>query len=257
MFISWKPGPLLQHCRTLGPGVPIGTPPATTPRPAPHPHPYLILGLDKQHSMLQGIGIGCDCHAKSVTHGSIDLGNKSTDVYLEPSCLAESFDLHRPSLTSFYTDHRIRDRIKDPNAMDRVDSTKPPGNTMVDVESKPGVVQPTKQDDVAAAYTNYFNEHEPFSQKEAKSLRWKLDRRLIPLLMFNIILGAMDKVSTSTGALYGMREDTNSEGDRYSWLGSSFYFGYLVWCFPAASLLQKFPIAKLMSCVIFRKYQRG
>lgn len=138
--------------------------------------------------------------------------------------------------------------------MDRVESTKLTNNTMIDVESKLGTIQPTKQDDVAAAYTSYFNDHESFSQKEARSLRWKLDRRLIPLLMFNIILGAMDKVSTSTGALYGMREDTNSEGDRYSWLGSAFYFGYLVWCFPAASLLQKLPIAKLMACVIFREY---
>ncbi|KAK6219453.1 Valine--pyruvate aminotransferase [Pestalotiopsis sp. IQ-011] len=108
-----------------------------------------------------------------------------------------------------------------------------------------------QQDDVAAAYTGYFAENEPYSLKEETSLRWKLDRRLIPILWFNIILGAVDKVATSTGALYGMREDTDSTGDRYAWVGSAFYFGYLFWCFPAASLLQKLPIAKLMSVVIF------
>ncbi|KAI1849649.1 hypothetical protein JX266_004598 [Neoarthrinium moseri] len=120
---------------------------------------------------------------------------------------------------------------------------------ITDEEGKP--LHASKQDDVALAYTGYFNEHEPYSRKEEISLRWKIDRRLIPILWFNIILGAVDKVATSTGALYDMREDTGSTGDRYSWLGSAFYFGYLFWCFPAASLLQKLPIAKLMSGVIF------
>ncbi|KAK9420002.1 hypothetical protein SUNI508_06761 [Seiridium unicorne] len=107
--------------------------------------------------------------------------------------------------------------------------------SVTDEEGKP--LQTNKQVDVAATYADYFTENEPYSRKEEVSLRWKLDRRLIPILWFNIILGAMDKVATSTGALYGMREDTGATGDRYSWLGSAFYFGYLVWCLPAASLL--------------------
>ncbi|KAH9906068.1 putative allantoate permease [Xylariomycetidae sp. FL2044] len=110
-----------------------------------------------------------------------------------------------------------------------------------------------RADDVAAAYTSYFSggTSDLYSRAEEKSLRWKLDRRLIPILWFNIILGATDKVSTSTGALYGMREDTDSEGDRYAWLGSAFYFGYLFWCFPAAGLLQRLPVAKVMFAAIF------
>jgi ACS family allantoate permease-like MFS transporter len=44
----------------------------------------------------------------------------------------------------------------------------------------------------------------------------------------------MDKVTTATAALYGFRADTGLTGDRYSWVGSAFYF------------LQRFPIAKLM-----------
>lgn len=137
--------------------------------------------------------------------------------------------------------------------MNKVESPAKPMDPNVDVESKPGVTHPTQQDDVAAAYTGFFNGNESYTEAEVRSLRWKLDRRLIPLLCFNIVLGAMDKVSTSTGALFGMREDTDSGGDRYAWLGSAFYFGYLFWCFPAASLLQKLPIAKLMSGITFRK----
>jgi ACS family allantoate permease-like MFS transporter len=59
----------------------------------------------------------------------------------------------------------------------------------------------------------------------------------------------MDKVTTATAALYGFRADTGLTGDRYSWVGSAFYFGYLFWCLPSGSLLQRFPIAKLMFVV--------
>jgi ACS family allantoate permease-like MFS transporter len=59
----------------------------------------------------------------------------------------------------------------------------------------------------------------------------------------------MDKVTTATAALYGFRADTGLTGDRYSWVGSAFYFGYLFWCLPSGSLLQRYPIAKLMFVV--------
>ncbi|KAG9255121.1 putative allantoate permease [Emericellopsis atlantica] len=105
---------------------------------------------------------------------------------------------------------------------------------------------PGKDSDVAARYANMFSGGEGYSRSEWVKLRWKLDMRLVPLLWFNITLGAMDKVTTATAALYGFRQDTDLYGDRYSWVGSAFYFGYLFWCLPSGSLLQKFPIAKLM-----------
>ncbi|KAM5342279.1 hypothetical protein ACJ41O_013245 [Fusarium nematophilum] len=103
--------------------------------------------------------------------------------------------------------------------------------------------------DVAAKYANFFAGEESYSRQEWGRLRWKLDLRLVPLLWFNVTLGAMDKVTTATAALYNFREDTDLYGDRYSWVGSAFYFGYLFWCLPSGSLLQRFPIAKLM-CVV-------
>lgn len=36
-------------------------------------------------------------------------------------------------------------------------------------------------------------------------------------------------------------------GNRYSWAASAFYFGYLFWCFPSGSLLQRYPVAKTMA----------
>jgi MFS transporter, ACS family, allantoate permease len=38
-------------------------------------------------------------------------------------------------------------------------------------------------------------------------------------------------------------------GNRYSWVGSAFYFGYVLASFPAAWAMQRFPIAKvIVSC---------
>jgi hypothetical protein len=77
--------------------------------------------------------------------------------------------------------------------------------------------------DVAAKYANQFTGENAWTLKEWRRLRWKLDMRLVPLLWFNVTLGAMDKVTTATAALYDFREDTDLTGDRYSWVGSAFY----------------------------------
>jgi ACS family allantoate permease-like MFS transporter len=77
--------------------------------------------------------------------------------------------------------------------------------------------------DIAATYAGQFNGENSYTRKEATRLRWKLDLRLVPLLWFNVTLGAMDKVTTATAALYGLKTDTGLTGDRYSWVGSAFY----------------------------------
>jgi hypothetical protein len=77
--------------------------------------------------------------------------------------------------------------------------------------------------DVAAAYADKLDGEGAYTAKEEKRLRWKLDLRLVPILWFNITLVAMDKVTTSTATLYGMKKDTDLTGNRYSWVGSAFY----------------------------------
>lgn len=77
--------------------------------------------------------------------------------------------------------------------------------------------------DIAAQYADQFTGGDTYSRKEEVRLRWKLDLRLVPLLWFNVTLGAMDKVTTSTAALYNFRADTGLTGNRYSWVGSAFY----------------------------------
>lgn len=77
--------------------------------------------------------------------------------------------------------------------------------------------------DVAAGLAEMFEGGEGYTPKEVVRLRWKLDIRLIPILWFNVLLPAMDKVSNGTAALYGLRQDLNLVGNQYAWIGSIFY----------------------------------
>lgn len=86
-----------------------------------------------------------------------------------------------------------------------------------------GQVLDNRDVDIAAAYADKLDGEGAYTAKEEKRLRWKLDLRLVPILWFNITLSAMDKVTTSTAALYGMKKDTGLTGNRYSWVGSAFY----------------------------------
>ncbi|KAJ0337442.1 hypothetical protein COL154_013129 [Colletotrichum chrysophilum] len=70
--------------------------------------------------------------------------------------------------------------------------------------------------DIAAHLADQFANEPDYDRQEEVKLRWKLDFRLIPFLWLNITLPAMDKITPSTGALYGMREDLGLKGDQSS-----------------------------------------
>ncbi|KAH6683371.1 major facilitator superfamily domain-containing protein [Halenospora varia] len=87
-----------------------------------------------------------------------------------------------------------------------------------------------------------------YSDAEARKLLRKIDWRIIPFLWGYTALSAVDKIIISNAALYGMKNDTHLVGQEYSWVGSIFYFGYLISEFPSAWLLQKLPVAKFLAC---------
>ncbi|PYH32811.1 allantoate permease [Aspergillus neoniger CBS 115656] len=92
---------------------------------------------------------------------------------------------------------------------------------------------------------------EPISDAEARRVLWKIDLILIPLIMVTCVLAAVDKVIISNAAIYGMETDTHLTGNQYSWVGSIFYFGYLLFEYPAALLIQRLPVAKLYVGMVF------
>lgn len=111
-----------------------------------------------------------------------------------------------------------------------------------------------KQDvDVAAKFLQELDPailRDPITPAEARKVLWKIDLIMIPMIMVTVVLAAVDKVIISNAAIYGMKTDTHLVGNQYSWVGSIFYFGYLLAEYPAAFLIQRFPIAKFYAVCI-------
>lgn len=100
-------------------------------------------------------------------------------------------------------------------------------------------------DDSYAAYRRLSTrEIEP---AEAKRVLRKIDTRIIPILFFLYLIQYLDKNSLNFASAYGLKEDTHLVGQDYSWLGSIFYFGYLVAQYPSGYLMQRLPIGKVLS----------
>ncbi|KAH8901764.1 MFS general substrate transporter [Thozetella sp. PMI_491] len=90
-------------------------------------------------------------------------------------------------------------------------------------------------------------EYGDITEQEIKNVLWKIDLRMMPLML---------KIVISNAALYGMTTDLGLAGTLYSWTGSIFYFGYLVSLsseYPSNILIQKFPVGKVLgiSCIIW------
>lgn len=91
------------------------------------------------------------------------------------------------------------------------------------------------------------HKYPPMSDEEEKKLLRKIDYTLIPSLLFLATLGAVDKVSMSTAAIYGFRTDNNLTTPQYSWLGSIIFIGCLVGMWPMSVALQKFRLGKVLA----------
>ena len=89
----------------------------------------------------------------------------------------------------------------------------------------------------------------PMLKEDEKKLLRKLDFCLVPMLFFTATLGAVDKVSLSTAAIYGLKKDTHLSGQQYSWLGSILYIGSLVGMWPMSFVMQRQRLGKVLACV--------
>ncbi|RAL62620.1 hypothetical protein DID88_004467 [Monilinia fructigena] len=112
-------------------------------------------------------------------------------------------------------------------------------------DSKPPKVEGTDIEnmEVGEVYT------QPTAAEEKALLR-KIDWRLMPLLMASYFLQFLDKSSLNYASIMGLIPDTGLKGQEYSWLGSAFYFGYLIANYPASLGFVKFPLAKYLSMSI-------
>lgn len=84
----------------------------------------------------------------------------------------------------------------------------------------------------------------------AKRLLRKIDTYLLPLMCVLYCFQFLDKLSNSYASILGLREDLHMVGNMYSWTGTAFYLGYLVFLFPGSYMLQRLPVAKTVSVFI-------
>jgi ACS family allantoate permease-like MFS transporter len=73
----------------------------------------------------------------------------------------------------------------------------------------------------------------------------------MPLLLISYMLQFFDKAALGYTAILGIQADTGLSGRDYSWVSSTFYFGYLIASCPASFAFVKFPLGKfLATCVL-------
>lgn len=106
-----------------------------------------------------------------------------------------------------------------------------------------------KDMDEAYKFLNNDNKIELDPAYEKKLVR-KIDFHIMTIICGLMAVQMMDKTTNSYAALMGLRTDLNMSSEEYSWVGSAFYLGYLVFEYPANLALQKFPLSKTLSLAI-------
>ncbi|KAJ4263400.1 hypothetical protein NW762_006219 [Fusarium torreyae] len=115
-------------------------------------------------------------------------------------------------------------------------------------------VAPAGRDaDVVSAFISALDptiKNLPISAQESRRVLWKIDLIVLPLMAVTTILAAVDKNIIGNTAILGILEDTNTTTTQFSLVGSLFFIGYLLFEWPMAYLIQRFPVAKLLAVTV-------
>ncbi|KAL1311856.1 hypothetical protein AAFC00_001930 [Neodothiora populina] len=116
------------------------------------------------------------------------------------------------------------------------------------IENERGEITQMKgrDSDRASEFLTTAHQYNSLTPAQERKLKHKLDRWMIPMLLFTATLGAVDKVTLGTASLYGFQKDENLHGQQYSWLGSILSLGALFGMFPNTYLISGLPSAKFM-----------
>lgn len=121
-------------------------------------------------------------------------------------------------------------------------------STVVSLEGKK--IEIHQQDaDIAMQYIDDLSGFEMDPSYEKKVLR-KIDFAILPVLIGLMSCQLMDKTTNSYASIMGLEQSLNMSAKEYSWVGSSFYFGYLVFQYPANRMLQTLPLSKTLSTAV-------
>lgn len=106
-----------------------------------------------------------------------------------------------------------------------------------------------KDADMAMQYIDDVADLELDPVYEKKVLR-KIDWNLLPIIIALMSCQLMDKTTNSYASIMGMQKSLNMTAKEYSWVGSSFYFGYLIFQYPANRALQRLPLSKTLGTAV-------
>ncbi|KAJ7685465.1 major facilitator superfamily domain-containing protein [Mycena polygramma] len=85
----------------------------------------------------------------------------------------------------------------------------------------------------------------------AAKLRRKIDLHLMPFMCLMYLMTFADKTTLGQAAVLGLQQGAHLTQNQFNWLGSIFYFSYLLFEYPQNLALQRFPVGKWMAINIF------
>jgi MFS family permease len=111
-----------------------------------------------------------------------------------------------------------------------------------------GIALKADEVDVAAQLADSNVTLEP---EVAAKLRRKIDLHLMPLMCLMYLMTFADKTTLGQAAVLGLQQGAHLTQNQFNWLGSIFYFSYLLFEYPQNLALQRFPVGKWMAINIF------
>jgi len=88
-------------------------------------------------------------------------------------------------------------------------------------------------------------------ERDAVKVKRKIDFLILPLMCGTYMMSFLDKQTLNYSNTYGLQADTNMKGDDYSWVASALNFGWLLAAYPWNFALQRYPIGRLIGCMLF------
>ncbi|KAH9223914.1 major facilitator superfamily domain-containing protein [Leptodontidium sp. 2 PMI_412] len=88
---------------------------------------------------------------------------------------------------------------------------------------------------------------EPLSPEEDRRILRRIDMYLLPVMAISYLFQFLDKSAMGYTSILGLRTDLHLVGQDYAWASSIFYFGYLAFSYPAALIMNRFPVGKFLA----------
>jgi hypothetical protein len=108
----------------------------------------------------------------------------------------------------------------------------------------------SKDKDRAAELIERIGHRIELTPENNKRILWKIDTRILPVILFVYFLQALDKATLAYASVFGLIKDTGLVGNQYSWLGSIVYVAQLVAQPLVAWALVRLPLGKFLAVTV-------